>query len=123
MLHVQSKKASIIIEQHGYHAKATVKEYRKEYVRVAGSWHWLDYPYVEYLTSTGAVTLERLKFAQSPGRPFVIGEEIEVVRYDGTLYYRNNLLESYWWKYLPLLIKSICFLLALTAIVKYFLAV
>ncbi|OON69120.1 hypothetical protein B0919_10445 [Hymenobacter sp. CRA2] len=82
------------IEQLGFHAEAVVRFYREEYVRVAGSWDWLEYPYVEYTDEHGDVKLERLKYAQRPGQPFSIGQPVEVIRYKEILYYRQGLQEG-----------------------------
>jgi len=75
----------------GYSAFATVTEYRSEFVRVAGSWTTLDYPYVAYQDSEGAWRTERLKHATSGNREFFVNQLIEVVKFDGVLYYRPDL--------------------------------
>lgn len=75
----------------GYTAFATVRAYRSEYVRVAGSWTTLDYPYVAYQDSAGVWHQERLKHATSQGREFFIGQLVEVVHFDAILYYRPDL--------------------------------
>ena len=75
----------------GYAASATVKEYRSEYVRVAGSWSWLNYPYVTYQDNAGVCKTERLKHAASGEQEFFIGQLIEVVHFDSVLYYRPDL--------------------------------
>ncbi|GAA4030584.1 hypothetical protein GCM10022409_13540 [Hymenobacter glaciei] len=73
---------------------ATVAEYRSEFGRVAGAWTTLDYPYVTYQDEEGAWKKERLGYATSGNREFFIGHLIEVVHFEGVLYYRP-VLESW----------------------------
>jgi hypothetical protein len=75
----------------GYSAFATVEEYRSEFVRVAGSWRTLDYPYVTYQNKEGVWQTERLKHATSSGQEFFVNQLLEVVKFDGILYYRPDL--------------------------------
>jgi hypothetical protein len=73
---------------------ATVAEYRSEFGRVAGTWTTLNYPYVTYQDKGETWKTERLKHATSSGRVFFVGQLIEVVQFDGVLYYRP-VLESW----------------------------
>ena len=70
---------------------ATVVEYRSEFGRVAGTWTSLDYPYVRYQDGEGAWKKERLGYATSSGRVFFVGQLLEVVQFEGVLYYRPAL--------------------------------
>ncbi|MFD1874678.1 hypothetical protein [Hymenobacter bucti] len=108
------------IEKLGYHAVAIVRSYRKEYVRVAGSWNWLDYPYVVYMNAKGELVFERLKYAESNSRLLEIGDEIEVVRYDGILYYRAALHPNYDWSYTWWIAATAGALLAIGSLASYF---
>ncbi|WP_354585870.1 hypothetical protein [Hymenobacter sp. UYCo722] len=75
----------------GHSRFVTVVEYRPEFGRVAGSWTALDYPYVAYQDDEGTWQTERLKYATSSGRAFFISLLIEVVQFEGILYYRPTL--------------------------------
>jgi len=70
---------------------ATVAEYRSEFGRVAGTWTTLDYPYVTYQDEEGLWKTERLGYATSGNRVFFIGHLVEVVQFEGVLYYRPYL--------------------------------
>ncbi|MBC8084857.1 MAG: hypothetical protein H7Z21_16790 [Hymenobacter sp.] len=70
---------------------ATVAEYRSEFGRVAGTWTTLDYPYVTYQNEEGTRKTERLGYATSGNREFFIGHLVEVVQFEGILYYRPAL--------------------------------
>ena len=115
-----TRKLASTIEQSGYHAVATVRSYRKEYVRVAGSWDWLDYPYVVYKNAEGELVVERLKYAESNRRLLAVGDEIEVVRYDGVLYYRAALHPNYEWSYILWIVATIGALAAMGGLASYF---
>ncbi|MDJ0364030.1 hypothetical protein QMK33_02615 [Hymenobacter sp. H14-R3] len=115
-----TKKSANTIEKSGYHAWAIFRSYRKDYVRVAGSWHCLDYPYVEYKSAEGEMVFERLKYAESNGRLLEIGDEIEVVRYDEILYYRAALHPNYEWSYVLWLAATVGALAALGGLANYF---
>ncbi len=108
------------IEQSGYHAWATVDSYRKEYVSVAGSWDWLDYPYVVYKNAEGERITERLNYAENNRRLFAIGDEVEVVRYNGILYYRAALHPNYEWSYILWIIATIGALAVVGTLADYF---
>jgi hypothetical protein len=84
------------IQQHGFRTRAVVCYYKEEYVRVAGSWRWLEYPYVEYVTREGNLLVSRLKYASSKGQLLKLGQEVEVVLYDSILYYAPALQPSCW---------------------------
>jgi hypothetical protein len=75
----------------GYSAFATVTEYRSEFVRVAGTWTTLDYPYVTYQGEEGSWKVEKLKHATSGNQEFFVNQLLEVVKFDGILYYRPAL--------------------------------
>lgn len=115
-----TQKLAQTIEQSGYHAWATVSSYRREYVRVAGSWHWLDYPYVVYKNAEGEMTFERLKYAESNRRLLAIGDEIEVVCYDGVLYYRAALHSTYDWSYVLWIAATVGALAVIGGLASYF---
>jgi hypothetical protein len=115
-----TRQMASIIEKLGYHAVAIVRGYQKDYVRVAGSWHWLDYPYVTYENAEGELVHERLKYAENSRRLLEIGEEIEVVRYDGVLYYRAALHPNYEWSYIVWLGVTVGALLLLGGLASYF---
>jgi hypothetical protein len=115
-----TQKLALTIEQSGYYTWATVRSYRKEYVRVAGSWDWLDYPYVEYEGAEGEVIIERLKYAESNSRLLEVGDEIEVVRYDGVLYYRVALHPKYEWSYILWIVATVGALATTGALADYF---
>lgn len=70
---------------------ATVVDYRSEFGRVAGTWTTLDYPYVTCQNEDGIWNTERLGYATSGNREFFIGQLVEVVRFEGKLYYRPAL--------------------------------
>jgi hypothetical protein len=108
------------IEKSGYHAWATVRSYRKEYVRVAGSWDWLDYSYVVYKNAEGEMIFERLKYAESNRRLLSVGDEIEVVRYNGILYYRAALHPNYEWSYVLWIAATLGALAAIGSLASYF---
>lgn len=72
----------------GYHTWAIVVEYKTEFVLVAGSWTWLEYPQVDYITKNGKLQRCRLKYASSRGPLLYIGDEVEVVLHNGILYYK-----------------------------------
>lgn len=108
------------VEKSGYHTWAVVRSYRKEYVRVAGSWDWLEYPYVVYKNAEGEMVFERLKYAEHNRRLLAVGDEIEVVRYDGILYYRAALHPNYEWSYLLWLAATVGALLAIGSLASYF---
>jgi hypothetical protein len=108
------------IKKSGCHAVAIVRDYQKEYVRVAGSWHWLDYPYVTYENAEGELVYERLKYAENSQRLLEIGEEIEVVRYDGILYCRAALHPNYEWSYIGWLAATVGALAAIGGLASYF---
>jgi hypothetical protein len=118
--HRYTRQVASVIEKSGYHAVAIVRDYQKEYVRVAGSWHWLDYPYVAYKNAEGELVHERLKYAENSRRLLEIGEEIEVVRYDGVLYYRAALHPNYEWSYIVWLGVTVGALLLLGSLASYF---
>ncbi len=109
-----------VIEKSGYHTVAIVRNYQKEYVRVAGSWHWLDYPYVTYQNAVCELVYERLKYAENSRCLLEIGEEIEVVRHDGVLYYRAALHPNYEWSYIVWLGLTVGGLLLLGSLASYF---
>jgi|GEM_PF-6403632 len=91
-LYLYRKRQNRRILRRGRHTRATVREYRPELTRVGrGASHTLEYPYVEYRTATGETRLARLGYARRETRPFALGEEIEVVEYEGGLYYRAAL--------------------------------
>lgn len=109
-----------VIEKSGYHAVANVRDYQKEYVRVAGSWHWLDYPYVTYENAEGELVYERLKYAENSRHLLEIDEEIEVVRYDGVLFYRAALHPNYEWSYIWWMVITVGALVAVGTLADYF---
>lgn len=115
-----TQKFAQTIEQSGYHAWATVRSYRKEYVRIAGSWDWLDYPYVVYKNAEGEMVFERLKHAENNKRLFSVGDEIEVVRYDGILYYRAALHPNHEWSYVLWIAATMGALAGLGGLASYF---
>ena len=93
---------------------ATVTEYRSDFGRVAGTWTTLDYPYVTYQDEEENWKTGRLKHATSGNREFFIGHLVEVVQFDGILYYRPD-LES--WN-LPIIgIAAGAFILGLTFLI------
>ena len=93
---------------------ATVAEYRSEFGRVAGNWTSLDYPYVRYQDGERDWRTERLKYATSSGKVFFVGQLVEVVQFDGVLYYRPA-LES--WNLLVIGMAVGAFVLGLTYLV------
>ena len=95
-LHLLSRKQAQVILQHGFHTCAIVRYYKTEYVRVAGSWTWLEYPYVEYVSDAGELAPCRLKYASSSGPLLAVGEEVDVVLYDSVLYYAPTLVPATW---------------------------
>jgi len=119
LLHTLHRKQAHLIKQQGYHTYAIVRYYKTEYVRVAGSWDWLEYPYVEYVSKDGELILYRLKYASSRGRLLVIGEEVEVVLYDSVLYYAPALAPVSWAD-IPALLKKALGLLILAVIPSFF---
>lgn len=115
-----TQKLANTIEKSGYHALATVRSYRKEYVRIAGSWDWLEYPYVVYKNAEGEMIFERLKYAESNRRLLSVGDEIEVVHYDGILYYRAALHPNYEWSYINWVVLTAGALAAIGSLASYF---
>ena len=93
---------------------ATVAEYRSEFGRVAGTWMTLDYPYVTYQNGEGTWKTERLKYATSDGQVFFIGQLVEVVKFDGVLYYRP-VLEG--WNLPVIGMAAGAFILGLTSLI------
>lgn len=90
-----SRKAEQEILKEGFHTWAVVIEYKSEFVRVAGSWTWLDYPQVDYITENGRLKRSRLKYASSEG-PLLSRDEIEVVLHNSKLYFKPLLSQSLW---------------------------
>jgi hypothetical protein len=89
---IQKKK----IKDDGYHTWAIVVEYKSEFVHVAGTWTWLPYPQVDYITEKGNLQRCRLKYASSERQLLYIGEEVEVILYKDVLYYKPVLTEDFW---------------------------
>jgi hypothetical protein len=87
--HSRRKRKKVLLR--GRSLFATVIEYRSEFGRVAGTWQTLDYPYVTYQDEEATWKTERLKYATSGDRKFFIGQLIEVVCFEGVLYYRPSL--------------------------------
>ncbi|WBA40250.1 hypothetical protein [Hymenobacter canadensis] len=70
-------------------------DYKSEYVRVAGSWTWLEYPQVDYITKEGGLQRARLKYASSTGPLLDLEEEVEVVLHENILYYKPVLTQKF----------------------------
>ncbi|AHM60675.1 hypothetical protein D770_12090 [Flammeovirgaceae bacterium 311] len=85
------KKSQAILRE-GYHTKGFVIEYRSKFARIGGEWTWIKYPYVEYLDRDQKMKRDFVKYANSYRPPFRIGQEIELVKYDDVIYYKNSLL-------------------------------
>src|SRR4028119_2201727 len=60
---------------------ATVVEYRSEFGRVAGTWQIMDYPYVTYQDEQATWKIERLGYAASGSREFVVGQLVELIKF------------------------------------------
>lgn len=86
-----TKKRAKEILKYGFHTKGTIIEYKTRFVRVAGQWTWLKYPYVEYADQDQHLKIDYVKYTNSYRPHFKIGQEIELVKYDNVLYYKNSL--------------------------------
>ncbi|WP_139919974.1 hypothetical protein [Hymenobacter sp. DG01] len=91
-----NRKTGQEILKEGFHTWAVVIEYKTEFVRVAGSWTWLAYPQVDYISERGQLKHSRLKYASSERLLLSIGDEIEVVLHKGELYFKPLFSQSLW---------------------------
>lgn len=78
----------------GYHVSGKVTGYENMFVRVGGTWTWLDYPIVEFIDRNNETRNGFIKYAKSGGRYFSIGQIVDIVAYDNTIYYKGTLRNS-----------------------------
>lgn len=75
----------------GYHSVGKVLSYESKFVRIGGTWTWLDYPIVEYVDKKGETKNGYIKYAKSSGRYFSIGQNVDIIIYDDVIYYKGAL--------------------------------
>lgn len=66
------------------------------------------------------MVFERLKYAESNRHLLSVGDEIEVVRYDGVLYYRAALHPNYEWSYILWIAATLGALFTMGSLTSYF---
>lgn len=69
--------------------RAELYEYRKEKGPMRNDYTLLDYPYVKIQLDDGDYVIKKLKYANSLGKNFEIGEKIDVFWYGNDLLYWN----------------------------------
>ncbi len=78
------------IDKNGFKATGTVIGHEKHFKRIVGTWTNMYYPTVEYLNERKVLTRSMLKYGQSSEKPFNIGQRINVIHHNGTLYYEDS---------------------------------
>lgn len=77
--------------QRGYSTIGRVTGHETKLQRVGGTWTWLKYPTVEYLDRENNHRTGFIKYAKSTGTYFSVGEEIDIVIHQGTIYYQYSM--------------------------------
>jgi hypothetical protein len=73
-----------------------------------------------YKNAEGEMIVERLKYAENNRRLLAIGDEIEVIRYDGILYCRAALHPNYDWSYVLWIAVTVGALAIIGGLASYF---
>ena len=84
----------MMVKKEGFSTVGKVIDYEDKFVRVAGSWTWLEYPIIDYKDRKGNTQTGYIKFAKNNGRYFSIGQEVDVIIYGETIYYRGAMPQS-----------------------------
>lgn len=88
---VLNKKRAQAIKAKGFHTIGEVTGYENKFMRVAGTWTWLDYPTVKYEGKNGEKRTGFIKKAKSGGRYYNVGAKVEIVIHNGTIYANDTL--------------------------------
>lgn len=88
---VLAKVRASTVKKEGYHATGEVIGYENKFMRVGGTWTWLDYPTVKYEDRDGKTRTGFIKRAKSGGRYYNVGAKVEIVVHEGTIYANDSL--------------------------------
>ncbi|GAB5527399.1 MAG: hypothetical protein Roseis2KO_52710 [Roseivirga sp.] len=82
------------IAKEGYCTIGRVTGHETKFQRVGGTWTWLKYPTVEYLDRDNKYRTGFIKYAKSTGTYFTVGEEVDIIVHQGTIYYQHAMNSS-----------------------------
>lgn len=88
---VLNKRRIQAIKAEGFHTIGEVTGYENKFMRVAGTWTWLDYPTVKYVDINGETRTGWIKKAKSWGRYYYVGAKVEIVIHKGSIYASDTL--------------------------------
>ncbi|MTI23279.1 hypothetical protein E1176_19780 [Fulvivirga sp. RKSG066] len=91
LLFVRNKWKAAQIKKEGFHTTGEVTGYENKFMRVGGTWTWLDYPTVVYKDRYGKTRTGFIKKAKSGGRYYNVDAKVEIVVHDGTIYPKDSL--------------------------------